>query len=77
MKRLEFLMKARQIACQQINDSSCLTDEEFKDIMESDDEEEVALYRRASEILTDASHDMAEHTLKEIEEIVDSRSEED
>ena len=57
MTRLVFLKKARQIACQQVSDSSCLTDKEFKDIMESDDTEEVALYRKASEILIDASHD--------------------
>ena len=65
MKRLEFLEKARQIASQQISDSSCLTGKEFKDIMESDDTEEVALYRKASEILEDASHD-AKNTLEEV-----------
>ena len=66
MKRLEFLEKARQYACQQVSDSSCLTDKEFKDIMESDDTEEVALYRKAYQILVDASHDI-EGTLEEVE----------
>ena len=65
MTRLVFLKKARQIAYQQVSDSSCLTDKEFKDIMESDDTEEVALYRKASEILTDASHDAVD-TLEEV-----------
>lgn len=65
MKRLEFLEKARQIACQQVSDSSCLTDKEFKDIMESEDTEEVALYRMASLILTDAAYDGG-RTLEEV-----------
>jgi len=65
MQRLEFLETARQIACQQVTDSSCLTDKEFKNIMDSDDTEEVALYRKASEILEDASHD-AKDTLQEV-----------
>jgi len=65
MKRLEFLEKARQLACQQISDSSCLTDVEFKSIMESDDTEEVALYRKATEILEDASYD-AKNSLEEV-----------
>lgn len=65
MKRLEFLEKARQIACQQVSDSSCLTNKEFKDIMELDDTEEVALYRMASQILKDAAFD-SESTLDEI-----------
>jgi len=65
MKRLDFLKKARQIACQQVSDSSCLTDEQFKDIMESDDTEEVALYRMAVGILEDASYDI-EYTLKDM-----------
>ena len=66
MKRLDFLEKAWQLAYQQIRDSSCLTDKEFKDIMESDDTEEVALYRKASEILEDASCD-AKDTLEVVE----------
>lgn len=65
MERLEFLEKARQLACQQVTESSCLTDAEFKSIMESDDTEEVALYRKAKEILEDASFD-AESTLEEV-----------
>ena len=65
MRRLEFLEKARQIACEQVSDSSCLTEKEFEDIRESDDVEEVALYRKASEILEDASHD-AKYTLEEV-----------
>ena len=67
MKRIEFLEKARQLACQQISESSCLTDKEFKDIMESDDVEEVTLYRRAKQILEDASYDM-ENTIDEVVE---------
>ena len=58
MKRLEFLEEAREIACQQISDSSGLTDKEFEAIMESDDTEEVALYHRAAQILNDASYDI-------------------
>ena len=65
MKRLEFLEPARQIACQLVSDSSCLSDEDFKSIMESDDAEEVALYRFAKEILVDAGHD-AGNTLNEV-----------
>jgi len=64
MKRLEFLKKARQIACQQVSNSSCLTDEEFEDIMESNEVEEVALYRMAKSILEDAAYD-AENTLED------------
>ena len=65
MKRLEFLETARQIACQLVSDSSCLSDEDFKSIMESDDTVEVALYRKAKEILGEASVD-AEVELNEI-----------
>jgi len=65
MERLEFLEKAQQIACQQVRDSSCLTDNEFKDIMESDDTEEIALYRKASKILINAAAD-GKNTLEEI-----------
>lgn len=65
MKRLEFLEKAQQLASQQVCDSSCLTDAGFKTIMESDDTEEIALYRFASGILNDAAHD-AENTLVEV-----------
>jgi len=67
MERLEFLEEARQIAYQQVRDSSCLTDNEFKDIMESDDTEEVALYRKASKILIDAAAD-GEITLEDVME---------
>lgn len=66
MKRKEFLDRARQLACQQISDSSCLTDKEYKDIMESDDVEEIALYRKAMEILEEASTDMTELTFPDI-----------
>lgn len=65
MDRLTFLTKARQCASQQVSDSSALTDAEFKAIMESDDTEEVALYRMAQQILEDASHD-AQNTLVEV-----------
>ena len=70
MKRLEFLEKARALAAQQCSDSSCLTDTEFKDLLEGTTEE-VALYKKALEILTNASHDM-DSTFMEI-----SRNEED
>jgi len=65
MDRLEFLKQACKIARQQVSDSSCLTGKEFKDIMKSDDTEEVALYRRAAVILKDAAYD-AENALKEV-----------
>ncbi len=67
MLQKEFLEKARQLACQQISESSCLTEVEFKAIMESDDTEEVALYRKARQILEDAASD-AESTLEEVVE---------
>ena len=65
MIRKEFLDKARQLACQQISESSCLTEVEFKAIMESDDTEETALYREAKKMLEDAASD-AESTLEEV-----------
>ena len=65
MIRKEFLEQARQLACQQISESSCLTEVEFKAIMESDDTEETALYRKAKEMLEDAASD-AESTLEEV-----------
>ena len=65
MQRKEFLGKVRQIAFQQITDSSFLSEKEFKHIMESDDTEEVASYRMAKNILEDASYDM-ENTLAEV-----------
>ena len=68
MNRKEFLEKARQLACQQISESSCLPEQEFKAIMESDDTEEVAYYRKAMEILQEASTDMIELTFPEMVE---------
>ena len=65
MIRKEFLEKARGLACQQISESSCLTEVEFKAIMESDDTEEVALYRKAKQILEDATSD-ADSTLEAV-----------
>lgn len=67
MKRLEFLNQARTLAQQQCMDSSCLTDAEFKEIMESGDAEETVLYRKAWEILKDASLDM-ENVFEEVKE---------
>lgn len=62
MKRLEFLEKSRALAAQQCLDSSCLTEKEFAEIEKSvvtgESSKEVELYKRALEILTDASHDM-------------------
>ena len=62
MKRLEFLERARALATQQCSDSSCLTEAEFADIKKSvvtgEVQEEVALYKKALEILTDAASDM-------------------
>ena len=62
MKRLEFLEKVRALASNQCTDSSCLTEKEFNEIKKSvvtgESSEEVELYKRALEILTDASHDM-------------------
>lgn len=61
MKRLEFLEKARALAQQQCTESSCLTEREFADIKKAvvtgESSEEVKLYKKALEILTDASHD--------------------
>jgi len=62
MKRLEFLERARALAAQQCVDSSCLTEKEFADIKKAvvtkESSEEVELYKKALEILTDSSHDM-------------------
>ena len=62
MDRLTFLQKARQLACQLVEDSSCLTDAEFADIQadiqnEAMNEEE-ALTQKAKIILEDAAADI-------------------
>ena len=72
MKRLEFLDKARQLACEQISNSSCLPNVEFKNIMKLDDTEEVALYRKAKQILEDAGFDM-ENTFDEVKALEGKR----
>lgn len=59
MKRLEFLEKARALAAQQCSDSSCLSDADFVDLLK-DTTKEVALYKKALGILTDAAFDMEE-----------------
>ena len=59
MKRLEFLEKARALAAQQCSDSSRLSNIEFVDLLK-DTTEEIALYKKASEILADAAFDMEE-----------------
>lgn len=53
MDRLTFLEKARQLACEQIEASSCLTDKEFAELQEMDEEQ--ALCKKAKEILEDAA----------------------
>ncbi len=58
MERLEFLEKARQLAHEQIESSSCLPDFEFAELSELD--EEVALYKKAKSILEEAVDDIAE-----------------
>lgn len=62
MERLEFLKKARQLACEQIVSSSALTDSEYADIQnaiqnEAMNEEE-AINQKAKVILEDASFDI-------------------
>ncbi len=62
MDRITFLEKARQIACDQVVASSCLTKAEFADIQneiqnEAMNEEE-ALYQKAKVILEDAANDI-------------------
>lgn len=62
MTRLEFLGKARQLACEQVEASSCLTENEYADIQneiqnEAMNEEE-ALYQKAQVILEDAARDL-------------------
>ena len=74
MERLEFLEKAREIACEQVSDSSCLTEAEFKRIIDSDDSQEVELYRMAKHMLEDASYDM-ENTIDEIVELAGEKNE--
>lgn len=58
MDRLQFLEKACQLAHEQIEASSCLTDKEFAEILETDDSLEIALYKKAKEILEDAVFEM-------------------
>ena len=62
MNRITFLQKARQFACQQVLDSSCLTEAEFADIQneianEAMNEEE-AISQKAKVILEDAAADI-------------------
>ena len=65
MKRLEFLQKARQIACEQIDSSSALTDEQFE-VISQEKNQELALYRLAEAILDHASYDIV-FTINEME----------
>lgn len=64
MKRLEFLERARKLAQQQCMDSSCLTEKEFADIKKSvvtgESSEEVELYKKVLEVLTDSAQDMGD-----------------
>ncbi len=62
MDRKAFLEKARQLACEQVVASSCLTKSEYTDIQneiqnEAMNEEE-ALYQKAKVILEDAAFEM-------------------
>ena len=61
MVRLEFLERARALAQQQCVDSSCLPVAEYEEIQKAisqeDCNEEEALYKKAHEILVDASFD--------------------
>ncbi len=62
MERIKFLNKTRQLACEQVVNSSALTDSEHADIQnEIENEamnEEEALYQKAQAILEDAALDM-------------------
>jgi len=62
MDRLTFLEKARYLACEQVKDSSCLTETEFADIQDEIQNEtmneEEALYQKAQVILENAALDM-------------------
>ncbi len=64
MDRLTFLEKARQLACQQVEMSSCLLDAEFADIQSEIDSEamneEEAISQKAKVILEDAAFDIAD-----------------
>lgn len=62
MDRKTFLQKARQIACDQVVNSSALTDSDFADIQDEIQNEamneEEALYQKAKVILEDAALDI-------------------
>ena len=62
MNRLGLLNRARALAQQQCDDSSCLTEKEFADIKKlivtKESSEEVELYRKVLEILKAAVYDM-------------------
>ena len=59
MDRLTFLQKARQLACEQVEASSCLTEVEFADIQSEIQNkamnEEEAISQKARVILEDAA----------------------
>ncbi len=65
MKRLEFLERARALAQQQCLESSCLTAAEYSEIKgkitRSEIDTDRALYRKAQQILEDASFDLDEY----------------
>ena len=56
MDRLTFLKKARQLANEQVEASSCLTDKEFAELQQMNEEE--ALTKKAKSILEDAAFDI-------------------
>ena len=56
MDRLTMLEKARQLACDQIMMSSCLTDDTFDSLNAEDDER--ALYILAEQFLSNAAVDI-------------------
>ena len=61
MDRLTFLQKAREMACEQIEASSCMSEKEWAEyqfeIQEEAMNEEQALAKKTKEILEDAAFD--------------------